>query len=145
MSSTTTPAVRIERTLSATPERVFDAWLDAAALARFMRPGPTMSCDVVNDPRVGGRFLLTMLGDGGAVFPHTGEYLTIDRPRKLAFTWHSKGTAMAASTVTIELAPAADGGTHLMLTHVGLPPESVDNHAGGWGAIVELLGKHLGG
>lgn len=145
MSTTTTPAVRIERTLSASPERVFDAWLDAEALARFMRPGPTMNCDAANDPRVGGRFLITMLGDGGEVHPHTGEYLEIERPRKLVFTWYSKGTAMAASTVTIELAPAPSGGTHLTLTHVGLPSQSVDGHTQGWGSIVELLGKQLGG
>jgi uncharacterized protein YndB with AHSA1/START domain len=138
MTSATIPAVRIQRTLNAPPERVFDAWLDAEALAKFMRPGPTMTCDAVNDPRVGGKFLITMLGDN-AVHPHTGEYLVIDRPRKLVFTWHSKGTAMTASTVTIELRPAAGGQTELTLTHVGLRQESVDGHSSGWSAIVELL------
>jgi uncharacterized protein YndB with AHSA1/START domain len=138
MTSATIPAIRIQRTLNATPERVFDAWLDAEALGKFMRPGPTMTCDAVNDPRVGGRFLITMMGEG-AVHPHTGEYLQIDRPRKLVFTWHSKATAMAASTVTIELSAAAGGRTDLTLTPVGLSPESVESHTGGWGAIIDLL------
>jgi uncharacterized protein YndB with AHSA1/START domain len=41
MTTATIPAVRVQRTLNATPERVFDAWLDAEALAKFMRGGPT--------------------------------------------------------------------------------------------------------
>ena len=142
MTTATIPAVRIQRTLTATPERVFDAWLDADALTKFMRPGPNMTCDAVNDPRVGGKFLITMMGDG-SVHPHTGEYLEIDRPRKLVFTWYSKSTAMASSTVTVELAPAAGGGTDLTLTHVGLPEKQVQGHAGGWTGITEALSGHL--
>ena len=138
MTAATIPAVRLQRTINATPERVFDAWLDAEALAKFMRPGPDMTCDAVNDPRVGGKFLITMMGDK-SVHPHTGEYLEIDRPRKLVFTWHSKSTAMASSTVTIELEPAAGGKTELTLTHVGLPENQVEGHNGGWTAIVNAL------
>jgi len=142
MTAATIPAVRIQRTINASPDRVFDAWLDAEAIAKFMRPGPTMTCYAVNDPRVGGRFLITMLGEG-SVHPHTGEYLQIDRPKKLVFTWLSKGTAMATSTVTIELAPAPGGKTDLTLTHVGLPEQQAEGHAGGWTRIVELLGDLL--
>ena len=138
MTTATIPAVRIQRTLNATPERVFDAWLDAAALVKFMRPGPDMTCDAVNDPRVGGKFLITMIGDK-SVHPHTGEYLTIDRPKKLVFTWYSKSTDMASSTVTVELAPSGDGGTELTLTHVGLPERQVEGHTDGWTGILDKL------
>lgn len=142
MTAATIPAVRLQRTINAPPERVFDAWLDAQALAKFMRGGPAMTCDAVNDPRVGGRFLITMM-DAKSVHPHTGEYLEIDRPRKLVFTWHSKSTAMASSTVTIELEPAAGGKTELTLTHVGLPENQVDGHSNGWTMILDLLGEVL--
>ena len=142
MTAATIPAVRIQRTINATPERVFDAWLDPEALTNFMRPGPTMTCDAVTDPRVGGKFLITMMG-GGSVHPHTGEYLEIDRPRRLVFTWYSKSTAMASSTVTIELEPAAGGRTDLTLTHVGLPEKQVEGHNGGWTAISEMLDKQF--
>ena len=82
MNASSTPVVRIQRTIKASPERVFDAWLDPEALAKFMRPGAGMGCDAANDPRVGGKFLITMLGDGANVHPHTGEYLEIDRSRR---------------------------------------------------------------
>jgi len=139
MTTATIQAVRVQRTLSATPERVFDAWLDPVALGRFMRPGSEKrSADAVTDPRVGGRFIITMLG-GGNVYPHTGEYLEIDRPRKLVFTWYSKATRLAQSTVTVELAPVAGGKTELTLTHIGLPQDEMENHNGGWTAIMDLL------
>jgi uncharacterized protein YndB with AHSA1/START domain len=134
MITATTPAVRIQRTISATPERVFDAWLDPKAMARVMQPGPDGKCDVVNDPRVGGRYLITVMGKN--TYPHTGEYLVIDRPRKLVFTWYSKGTDLAETTVTIELKPAAGGKTDLTLTHVGLPEKNIESHTQGWTAIV---------
>jgi uncharacterized protein YndB with AHSA1/START domain len=138
MSNATIPAVRVQRTFDASPERVFDAWLDAGALAQFMRPGPTMTCDVVNDPKVGGRFFITMMGEG-EVHPHGGEYRTIDRPRKLVFTWYSKGSAMNETVVTVELRPVAGGKTELTLTHVGLSEKQIEPHTGGWSRIVELL------
>lgn len=136
-TATTTPVVRVQRTFTASPERVFDAWLDPKAMAQVMRPGPDGSADVVNDPRVGGRFLITVMGK--TTYPHTGEYLVIDRPKKLVFTWYSKGTDLAKSTVTIELKPAAGGGTDLTLTHVGLPEKNIESHTGGWTAIVSAL------
>ena len=139
MTTATIQAVRVQRTLSATPERVFDAWLDPEALSQFMKPGGAhRSADAATDPRVGGRFVITML-EGNRVFPHTGEYLEIDRPRKLVFTWYSKATSMAKSTVTVELAPVAGGKTEITLTHVGVPQDQMDNHNGGWTAIMDLL------
>ena len=139
MTTATILAVRVQRTLSATPERVFDAWLDPEALAQFMRPGDKMGCDAVNDPRVGGKFSITMLGDGGSIYPHSGEYIALDRPRKLVFTWHSKATAMAKTEVTVDLKPMPGGKTELTLTHVGIPQDEMENHNGGWTAILALL------
>jgi uncharacterized protein YndB with AHSA1/START domain len=139
MTTATIQAVRVQRTLSATPERVFDAWLDPEALSQFMRPGTKRSTDAATDPRVGGLFLITMREEDGRVYPHAGEYLEIDRPRKLVFTWFSKATALAKSTVTIELRAVTGGKTELTLTHVGMPQDEMENHNRGWTAIMDLL------
>lgn len=139
MTTATIQAVRVQRTLNATPERVFDAWLDPNALSQFMKPGGAhRSADAVTDARVGGRFVITMIEEN-RVFPHTGEYLELDRPRKLVFTWFSKATAMAKSTVTVELMPVAGDKTQLTLTHVGIPQGEMENHNRGWTAIMDLL------
>lgn len=45
--------VIVRRTLPATPDVVFGEWLDAAALADFLRPTATTETMVECDPRVG--------------------------------------------------------------------------------------------
>lgn len=141
MTVATTPVLRMQRIISAAPERVFDAWLDPKALMQIFRMSPTDEADAVTDPRVGGRFLLTLKSKN--TYPHTGEYRVIDRPKKLVFTWFSKGTDLAETTVTIELKPAAGGHTELTLTHVGLSEKQMASHEAGWTAIVGNLEKVL--
>lgn len=60
-------------------ERVFAAGLDPASLAWWMRPKGMTDATVEVDPRVGGKFRITMLR-GREKFEHTGEYLTVQPP-----------------------------------------------------------------
>ena len=129
----------IRRTIPAPRARVFDAWLDPVKLARFMRPPSVTSATAEVDPRVGGRFRVVMNHERG-VADHWGEYLEIDPPSRLSFTWSSSSTDGQPTTVTVELHERADGGTDLVLTHRGLPDRAVDAHQRGWGAIVRELG-----
>src|SRR5215210_6581207 len=84
-------ALVVRRTIDASREKVFAAWTDAASMGKWMRPGPSSDARAKLDVRVGGRFEIDMIGDG-TVYHHEGEYLTVDPPRKLAFTWISDGT-----------------------------------------------------
>ena len=126
------------RVINASPERIFDAWLDPAMLMRFMTPGPGMTAPkATNDPVVGGRFDILMKA-GDQEIPHAGTYMEIDRPKRLVFTWESP-FSMEGSTVTLDLA-LVEGGTEVTLTHVKFPSEeSRDNHNAGWTAILEAL------
>ncbi|MFN8581167.1 MAG: SRPBCC domain-containing protein [Gemmatimonadaceae bacterium] len=131
-------AIVVRRTIPAARERVFDAWLDPARLATFMRPGDVTHVTANVDARVGGTFRIVMEhGRGDA--EHTGEYLTIDRPRLLAFTWKSGSTDWQPSIVTIELIELGAAQTEVVLTHRGIPPRTIEPHRGGWGRILELL------
>jgi D-3-phosphoglycerate dehydrogenase len=132
----------IRRTIPAPRQRVFDAWLDPATLARFMYPGDVTQATAEVDPRVGGQFRIVMThGRGGA--EHWGEYLVIERPARLSFTWISESTDRRETTVTIELSERRDGGTDLVLSHRGLPDRSAGAHEGGWGSIADKLGALL--
>jgi uncharacterized protein YndB with AHSA1/START domain len=51
------------------------------------------------------------------------------------FTWVSQYTD-GESVVTVDLSPDP-AGTRLVLTHEGLPPESRDGHAEGWGQFLD--------
>ncbi|MGH7511851.1 MAG: SRPBCC family protein [Gemmatimonadales bacterium] len=133
----------VRRVLPASRERVFAAWLDPESLAQWMRvPGGSAAAEVEVDPRVGGRFRITMRHGGGQV-GHRGEYLAIDPPRRLEFTWISVYTDTRPTVVTVEL-HEREGGTELVLTHRRLPPSRVDAHRQGWTDIVRNLGAYLG-
>jgi uncharacterized protein YndB with AHSA1/START domain len=127
----------VRRLLPAARERVFAAWLDPASLARWMRPGDVTDAVVEVDPRVGGGFRIEMRHGGGGI-EHWGEYLAIEPPSLLSFTWHSAATDHQPTVVTVELL-ASDSGTELILTHRRLPARMVDAHRKGWTDILEAL------
>lgn len=94
------------------------------------------------DSQVGGKFEILMKV-GNDEIPHTGNYLIIDRPKKLKFTWSSPFSPKD-STVTLLFEAIDDGITKVELTHVKfLNQESRDNHEGGWNNILEKLGLIL--
>lgn len=133
--------VNLTRTINAPIERVFDAWLDPEMLSRFILPAPEMpSPEVENDPREGGRFCIIMhVGDDK--LPHTGTYLTLQRPHKLVFSWES-AYSTDDSTVTLDFTALDDARTQVELTHVRfLHEEARSDHEGGWGRILDVLAE----
>ncbi|MEA3031931.1 MAG: hypothetical protein QOG13_3256 [Sphingomonadales bacterium] len=135
--------VTVERLLSAPPERVFDAWLDPAEAGRwlFRTPDGTLErCEI--DPRVGGRFRIDERR-GGEIAEHHGEYVEIDRPRRLAFDfWTSFSEERTQVTVTI--APDGDGSL-LTLTHDGVWADWEEKTRQGWAMILDGLARTLSG
>ena len=131
--------VNLSKTINAPIDRVFDAWLDPMLLAEFILPMPGMpQPEVENDPREGGRFTIIMhVGDDR--IPHSGSYLTLDRPNRLIFSWESPYSA-DDSTVTLDFTAIDAGTTNVELTHVKfLSEEARSDHAGGWGNILDKL------
>ena len=128
-------AVRITRRYAAAPERVFDALVNPASLAKWFAPNDEMYLKADFDPVPGGRYRVEMHHMLGNVHTVGGAYVTIDRPTKLVFTWTWESTPMSElgdTRVTIKLKPI-DGGTELTLIHDGFPAqEAADNHNMGW-------------
>lgn len=134
--------IRITKRLPATPDEVYDAWTDPKSLMQWMTPGPGMSSKAKMDVRVGGKFHIDMIGEG-KTYPHDGEYLRLDRPRVIEFTWISPGTQQQRTVVTVELRPAGDE-TELTLTHKAMPTkDAADQHEKGWTQIVDHLADIL--
>lgn len=133
-------SLKVSRTINATPETLFDAWLNPEMLARFMIPGDGMSVpSAKTDPVEGGRFDITMMA-GEQELPHHGVYKKISRHSQLVFTWQSP-FSVDDSTVTLDFKPV-DGGTEVSLHHVRFTDEeSRDNHKGGWAAIIAKLAE----
>jgi uncharacterized protein YndB with AHSA1/START domain len=140
MNNTTTAVVDklvVRRMIAAPAKDLFDAWLDAKALAAWMKPAKATKSDITVDARVGGQFEIVMHTQGGAV-PHRGVYEVIDRPRRLVFTWNSPYAGDHGSLVTVDFLARA-GGTEVVVTHEKLPTEvAVGQHREGW---TEILGS----
>jgi uncharacterized protein YndB with AHSA1/START domain len=135
-----TGVVEIHRRLPAPIGEVFRWWTDPELLREWMTPVGTVEAEV--DLRVGGRLRVVMKGDG-RVIEHTGEYLEIDPPRRLVFTWISQYTGSVPSVVTVELQAAGDDETELRLTHSRLPAAEARFHQGGWNAMLGRLDAGL--
>jgi uncharacterized protein YndB with AHSA1/START domain len=131
--------VTIERLIPAPRPVVFQAWLDARALAKFMCPAPGASvAKAETDPRVGGRFLIVMRV-GGKDLPHQGEYRLIEPHQRLVFTWQSF-SAPPDSEVTLTFDEAGEDQTLVTLVHTGLPTDEIrDAHDEGWTHILGEL------
>jgi uncharacterized protein YndB with AHSA1/START domain len=132
----------VRRVIPVSRERVFQAWLDPKSLVQWMRPGGMTDATADVDAQVGGKFRIVMI-EGAKRYEHTGEYLAIDPPRRLEFTWISDATDHQSTVVTIDFLER-DRGTELVLTHRRLPPKQVESHRGGWTDIFQLLEKRLG-
>jgi uncharacterized protein YndB with AHSA1/START domain len=132
MSQPATEVVVVERVIKATPATVFSFFVNPARWLLWQ------GVDATIDPRPGGRFRINVRGDGYA----SGHFTVVDPPRRIAFTWGWEMDASpvppGSSTVTVELAPLADG-TLVRLTHEGLPPPARDLHLEGWQHYVARL------
>jgi uncharacterized protein YndB with AHSA1/START domain len=72
-----------------------------------------------------------------------GEYVVVDPPNRLVFTWGWEGDFVAtppgSSTVEVTFTPDGDG-TVVRLVHSGLPsPESAEAHGQGWDEYMPRL------
>ncbi len=141
------PVLTVTRKFSQPAERVFDAWLDPNIANRFLFTTPESKMIKAEiDARVGGKFCFIDRRDNGEFkddIEHIGEYLEIDRPRKLVFTFGVPQFDPRMTTVTIEIVPSGSG-CELTLTHVGVPPEWADQTRAGWEMILANAERALG-
>ena len=141
----TTPVLvsaRLTRRLDAAPERVFDAWLDPQIACRWLFTSPTSQANNTEiDAWVGGKWRITDRR-GGVDYMGHGEYLEIDRPRRLVFTFGMPQFSPAFNRVTVEIEP--DGtGSILTLTHEGVPGTDKAGLEMGWGEMFDHLAAAL--
>lgn len=134
--------VRLTHRFEASAEHVFDAWLNPASACKwlFATPkGEMVRAEI--DARVGGSFNLTERRDVGDV-EHLGEYLEIDRPRRLVFTFACPKYSPLYTRVSIDIV-SAEAGCQLTLTQEGVLAEWASQCEKGWSTILDGLGDVL--
>lgn len=80
-------ALELRRTLDAPRERIFKALTDPGELAKWWGPYGFTTPEVEVDLRVGGGYRFGMQPPDGALFHLAGEYLEIEPPSRLAYTF----------------------------------------------------------
>jgi uncharacterized protein YndB with AHSA1/START domain len=134
--------VRVSRRFDVSPERVFDAWLDPRNAGKWLFATPAGEMVRVEiDARAGGRFKFTDRRNGEDI-EHSGEYLEIDRPRRLVFNFSVPKFSEEATLIRVEIAPGGFG-CELALVHEGVQQEYAGRTEEGWKEILEGLAKVL--
>lgn len=108
----------VSHKFSASPEKVFDAWLNPDMIGKFMFGPGVRDEEIVSlntDARVGGSFSFIVRRKGEEV-DHVGEYLEINKPRHLVFTWAVREELPEKARILIDIVPIQTG-CELTLTH----------------------------
>lgn len=124
-------ALIVTQQIAAPPNAVFDFLVDPAKMVRWIGAAVDL------DPQEGG-VLRIEIGDGGIA---SGQYLEVDRPNRVVFTWGWQGMAdlpPGSSKVTITLTEQAEG-TTVELRHDGLSPALSTEHGKGWTHFLDRL------
>ncbi len=142
MTGETGPFVRIERTFAAAPEEVFDAWTSPEVMRRWFHCGPdwdTPEAEV--DLRVGGKVRVVMQRPDGRRAEARGEYVTIDRPRRLVMNWTFDDDP--SNQQLIELSFSASGeSTTVLLVNSGISTDPRrDAQHEGWELCLDELAR----
>lgn len=146
-TATITPdsdAIITEIEIAAPPERVFQALIDPReVLLWWGQPGMYRCTEFVSDPRPGGAWRSAGQGMDGGTFNVFGEYLELDPPRLLVYTWVASWTGDAKTTVRWELGPIPNG-TLLRIRHSGLAahPGLAQSYRG-WPMILGWIRAYL--
>ncbi len=121
--------IRREVAIAASPETVWELLTDPEKAPIWWGRALTL------DPRPGG-LLRIEVGAGNVT---SGEFVELDPPRRLVYTWgwESGGAGpelVPAGSTTVEITLVPEGaGTKLELIHRGLPSgEPAENHGLGW-------------
>jgi uncharacterized protein YndB with AHSA1/START domain len=129
---------RASRRFDVTPDRVYAAWLDPAKIRDWFGPGlgPMVRIDV--DARVGGRYSWVQRR-GEQDVEHVGEFLAMDPPRRLAFTFAVPPDP--SSRVVVDIVESGPGRSEATVTHeipaewAAFVPKSVE----AWSKMLEAM------
>jgi uncharacterized protein YndB with AHSA1/START domain len=138
-----TGTVRLHRVLSAPPERVYRAFLDAAAIAKWLPPNG-FTCTVHElDARAGGRYRMSFTNfSNGNSHAFGGEYIELGPGQRIRYNDRFDNPDLPGEMVTTIEFAAVSVGTDLTVVQEGIPDAiPVEMCYLGWQESLVLLAK----
>jgi uncharacterized protein YndB with AHSA1/START domain len=135
--------VRLHRVLRATPERVYRAFLDADAMAKWLPPNGFTGKVHRMDAKVGGEWRMSFANfSTGSGHSFGGKYLELVPGEKLRYTSRFDDANLPGEMTTTVVLKKVLVGTEMNVTQEGIPdvipPEACYL---GWQESLVLLGK----
>ncbi|MGO4548183.1 SRPBCC domain-containing protein [Paenibacillus sp. 2TAB23] len=96
------------RQFDVSAERVFDAWINPVMMRKWLMTNEGTNKLAANEPIVGGRWTIIDEREG-VEYTATGEYLEIERPTRLVFTFQMPQFSELIDRLTVELKPLSKG------------------------------------
>lgn len=139
--STGTGTVTLHRVLRAPPERVYRAFLDPDAMAKWLPPHGFTGRVLEMDARVGGRYRMQFTNlTNGQVHAFGGAYLELVPNERIVNTDVFDDPHLQGEMVTTVSFKAVSVGTELTAVQSGIPALiPVEGCYLGWQASLELL------
>jgi uncharacterized protein YndB with AHSA1/START domain len=125
-------AIVSEIYIAAPPERIFQALVEPQQVLQWWGQAGIYRCTQFEaDLRPGGKWRSAGDGGDGGQFAVVGEYLEVDSPRLLVYSWVASWTGAVKTTVRWEL-ERTNNGTLVRIRHSGLAahPEVAQSYRG---------------
>jgi uncharacterized protein YndB with AHSA1/START domain len=140
---TTTNTVRLHRVLRCPPERIYRAFLDPDAYAKWLPPYGFIGKVHEMDPKVGGRYRMTFTSfSTGHSHSFGGTYLELVRNERLRYTARFDDPHLPGEMqTTVTLVPVSCG-TEMSVVQEGIPAMiPAEQCYLGWQETLLLLAK----
>ncbi len=135
--------IRLHRVLRAPPERIYRAFLDPAALTKWLPPNGFTAQVHRLDAKVGGRYQMSFTNfSNGQSHSFGGEYLELVPHERLRYTDRFDDPNLPGLMETIVTLKPVSCGTELQVVQEGVP-DVIPAEACyvGWQECLVLLGK----
>ena len=129
----------VSRVVPGKRNRVFRAWTKPSELKQWWTLGEGWTTSSVKvDLKVGGKFSFGNESESGGATTITGEFLVVEPPSKLVYTWRFPGAPPEAGTITVEFHDLGPQ-TEVVVTHTNVSKEMLLGAIQGWEAALASL------
>ncbi len=134
-------SVNLSRVFNTNVQHLFECFTQPELIAKWWGPEGTTCPRAQADLQVGGKYRFVIQGaTGNELNVVHGEYLVVEPPERLVFTWAWEDNAAEVTQVTLLFRPVGEKQAEVALTHeLFLTAERASAHRDGWGSSLECL------